>query len=434
METINISPENGVTFECFSDSAFMLKEIWEDGAYDIPELPSLKDLRVLDVGANQGFFSIYAARQGAHVYSYEPDPENFRLLTKNVFNSGFQSRISFFRAALAEKSGEIELFKSTHPEVCSSATISTSRSFFEKNRDAIFKSFTQDRIRAVSLDEAMASTGGDIDLLKIDCEGSEYEILRGASPAALRSIRWIAMETHPGYEQKDLVGILEAAGFSLIEYQKPMGPMYTGVIKAAQSGLSNRGLARVVSMVRKTGMPQTGLSGEGSFAIGMPKARLAYAWTEAGKEGVIGKSPLLNPSETVSGPRKFTLSVFAEGLEDTDETVWAASDPAGSALNLGPREVKSPFSIPGPTRFRIPKELFPKTWAYSRIIVQVSSVDSRHLQGSAFISGATRMLHGWHTDLPAPGHPDDSDLFFELHPEVPRKIEITWWAEGGQHG
>jgi hypothetical protein len=76
-----------------------------NGGYDVPMLAPPKT--VLDIGANCGMFTVWAARRwpGARIHAYEPDKENFRLLKKNAWGDAS----SLVNAAVAAKGGKRKL-------------------------------------------------------------------------------------------------------------------------------------------------------------------------------------------------------------------------------------------------------------------------------------------------------------------------------------
>jgi FkbM family methyltransferase len=49
--------------------------------------------RILDIGANLGSFAIWASYRwpGCHVYAYEPDEDNFKILNRNLDNNNITS-------------------------------------------------------------------------------------------------------------------------------------------------------------------------------------------------------------------------------------------------------------------------------------------------------------------------------------------------------
>jgi FkbM family methyltransferase len=144
------------------------------GRQEYGRLPD--DAVVLDVGANIGGFALYAAQRGAHVYSFEPEPSNYRLLLRNVPPS-----VKTFEVAVTDRVGRRRLYIRSSP----------SHSLHE--RRAAKGSAMVD---CVPLGTAIAQCELDeVDLLKLDVEGSEFEILYGA-PEALSAVNEIRMEYH----------------------------------------------------------------------------------------------------------------------------------------------------------------------------------------------------------------------------------------------
>ena len=124
-------------------------------------------IRVVDIGANLGYYTLIAARivgPEGRVYAFEPEEENFNLLTLAVEKSGYKN-IKLFKKAVTERSGRGTLF------------------FSEEHRGdhRIFDNGENRKrvaIETASLDEAMAHEG-KIDVIKIDIEGAEPEVLGG---------------------------------------------------------------------------------------------------------------------------------------------------------------------------------------------------------------------------------------------------------------
>jgi FkbM family methyltransferase len=67
---------------------------------------------LLDVGANVGVFSLYAAKRGIPVYAVEPEAQNFALLTRNIHLNGLGARITPVNVAFSDHDGFEELFLS----------------------------------------------------------------------------------------------------------------------------------------------------------------------------------------------------------------------------------------------------------------------------------------------------------------------------------
>lgn len=127
---------------------------------------------VVDAGANIGLISIFCAIKVGHnglVLSFEPHPETYPILQKNIAINGI-SQIEAYNKALGSVSGTAKIYSN-----------------LQINRGAAsIVEFQQDSpsfdIEVLSLDEVLKQRKiSQVDLLKIDVEGFEMEVLKGAS-------------------------------------------------------------------------------------------------------------------------------------------------------------------------------------------------------------------------------------------------------------
>jgi FkbM family methyltransferase len=159
---------------------------------------------VFDVGAQIGVFSVCAASQKAgRVYSFEPMPENFSLLEKNICINNLHN-IEAVPAALAKDEGQKDFFLSENTgghSLCGS--------------DKQKKITVESRNLAAFIAEKKIEK---IDYFKIDCEGGEYEIFFSAPDEVFAKIKKIAMEYHNLDEARNVEKIktfLESKGFKV---------------------------------------------------------------------------------------------------------------------------------------------------------------------------------------------------------------------------
>ncbi|OGM17101.1 hypothetical protein A2V56_00015 [Candidatus Woesebacteria bacterium RBG_19FT_COMBO_42_9] len=196
----------------FGGFTTVVREVWEDGTYRLSKIGPPTPEIVFDIGAHVGVFSVYAAQKfpGVSVYSFEPDPQNFELLRQNITLNGFEDRIHPFQLAISAKSGIHDFFRSKFR--------STSNSLFERSINNS-KGYGKVKVESRTLEEIFEQEKIDrCDLLKMDCEGAEFEILLNAPPDVLRRIRRIALEYHDGvtnHDHKDLSRFLRANGFTV---------------------------------------------------------------------------------------------------------------------------------------------------------------------------------------------------------------------------
>jgi FkbM family methyltransferase len=149
------------------------------------EYGTVHDFRtIVDIGANVGSFAVYAAQSNpsARVYCYEPERENFGSLTRNIGINDFEDRISAFRCAVGSECGDREL----------AVTESLSNSFHMAPAGANTQTVPCTTLRRI-LDHHEFDT---LDLLKLNCEGAEYEILEECPRSDLDRISNIRLEYH----------------------------------------------------------------------------------------------------------------------------------------------------------------------------------------------------------------------------------------------
>jgi len=141
---------------------------------------------ILDIGANMGSFMLYAAwsNSGAKIYCYEPVPQNFALLTKNIEINSLMNRVIACQYAVADKCGPMDILLSASPLHSFYKVSSSSGNEHEK----VDCTTLREIIKHHKLEK--------IDLLKMNCEGAEYEILANCSPDEFERIFNIRLEYH----------------------------------------------------------------------------------------------------------------------------------------------------------------------------------------------------------------------------------------------
>ncbi len=171
----------------------------------------------VDVGANLGLYTLLLARavgDGGRVFAFEPDPENFELLRRNLERNGARNVVAE-RLAVADENGPLRLY------LC------------ERNRGDHRTWDSHDgrpsiEIEAVRLDDYLDADRlgpeGRVDLVKMDVQGAEAQALAGMegllrrhSGVTLVTEFWPAGLVRAGAEPAAVLKRLGGLGFELYE-------------------------------------------------------------------------------------------------------------------------------------------------------------------------------------------------------------------------
>ncbi|MFH1832353.1 MAG: FkbM family methyltransferase [bacterium] len=161
-----------------------------------------KEPFIIDAGSNIGISILFFKKMypDAKIIGFEPSKTNFELLGKNIKNNNI-TQVQVFKKALAYKeNGEIKLYNpgSTSGTVCQSQNGKT------------------ENYEIVPITRLSNYINQDVDLLKIDIEGAEYDVFQDLfDQDKLKFINKIIMEYHaPLSKLAQLFDIFNKAGFS----------------------------------------------------------------------------------------------------------------------------------------------------------------------------------------------------------------------------
>lgn len=162
--------------------------------------------RVVDVGANHGYFTLLLASlvgPEGRVFAIEPNPRLFALLERTVRLNGFDDRVTLLQFAAASHDAAVDLrvpreFSGDGSVVLRRAGELASCPVQQRRLDGLID--------------------GPIDFLKIDAEGADYDVLEGAigllppdRPAAVLLEHHAAFHEHPSMQVEQVID----DGFSL---------------------------------------------------------------------------------------------------------------------------------------------------------------------------------------------------------------------------
>ena len=176
----------------------------------------------LDVGANLGYMtSLLSARTGwrGRVHAFEPHPAVFARLKSNVVKFANKEAVTVYDNAVGVVDGVADLFESAD----FGANQGTS-SLLAANGQA--SQLRKHRVGLRRLDSLFAENAA-IGLMKIDVEGAELDVLRGANGLlAKHQIRDIVWEDHASFPSNS-ARVLSQHGYRIFQFvKKVLGPSF----------------------------------------------------------------------------------------------------------------------------------------------------------------------------------------------------------------
>jgi FkbM family methyltransferase len=197
---------NGLKFACRNHTADRWIMVENLVFHEYPFLinPKEKNLVIVDIGANIGAFCVDAAStiKGARIYCFEPVKENYALLEKNIKLNNLSKRIVAHRCAISDTRGNFKINVNRKNF--------GSSSFHKPGIPEVVKTYPLDFfIRKYKIEK--------IDMLKMDCEGSEYEIMKTISKDTLDKIQFFVLETHDDakYSVPEFMKYLHTIGYHI---------------------------------------------------------------------------------------------------------------------------------------------------------------------------------------------------------------------------
>jgi FkbM family methyltransferase len=205
---------------------FVIKEVFIHETYkDILPLLAEGGVRFVDIGANLGSFSIWLAQQRNVVSSYcfEPEPDSFRLLCFNLSLNGCEGVIPI-HAAVGGTQREISIqLKSSSPG---------GTSIYSDGRSDTAQHSDRTRIKVVAFSEWLHEAAYPLDLLKLDCEGAEWEIVRACGHIIGERFKVVVAEVHDDPDKESAVDafpkLMEKHGFSTLRWDGKSQGLYVG--------------------------------------------------------------------------------------------------------------------------------------------------------------------------------------------------------------
>jgi len=278
-------------------TSVIYKEIFEDEMYLKHGISFNEGDCVFDVGANIGLFTLFVAQncENVKIYAFEPIPPNFELLRTNLALQGVDAKL--FECGLSSKD-EVATF-TFYPQAAGMSGHFANVEGGKRSTQAIVSDWLQRvvpgndaailpeaeldqlldeyfqaeqyscRLRTLS-DIIRENEIEQIDLLKIDVEGSEFDVLGGIREGDWQKIKQIVLEVHSRDLLERITSLLEAHGYNVavdesfaIEQSRNGSDVHVSMLYALQPSTHER--SSKVKQFELVGPPE---SSNGDLAIG----------------------------------------------------------------------------------------------------------------------------------------------------------------------
>jgi FkbM family methyltransferase len=211
--------EGGLIYLNIKESHKMLERVL--GRYEQAKHQALRHfirpgMTFVDVGCNKGDFCLTASRlvgSSGRVLAFEPHPENCGWIRKSIAKNGYHN-IDLYELALSDSNDTAQLHLG---EQSGHHTLLAGQLRHEQGLIEV-----QTRI----LDDLLEETKfcGTIDAIKIDVEGADIHVLRGAQKTLLRNHGIVVfLDIHPqlGVDSAEVCAFLRGLGFGLRKEEPP---------------------------------------------------------------------------------------------------------------------------------------------------------------------------------------------------------------------
>jgi FkbM family methyltransferase len=200
IETPNVAGARVPVYELFAEDCYRMD--WFVGA--------LRDrpIQVLDIGGHVGTFACRLAQvlPLARIESYEPSPRTAEYFTGNANRNGLGDRISLHQAALSDHAGTAEFGDNMG---------GSGENGLLASRSGAAHTVV---VSTTTFDAAIAALPDPPAVVKLDCEGGEYDLVYASDPASWASVRRLVLEYHEvaGRGWPELRGWFERIGLQVV--------------------------------------------------------------------------------------------------------------------------------------------------------------------------------------------------------------------------
>lgn len=192
----------------FSDRTnfYTFKEIFYDNIYYDEVVKVEENDVVVDIGANIGFFSVYASQfKPKKIICLEPDIKSYITLLENTKNF---NNINCYNLAISDENGIMPFCYSD---------ITSAGSHLKKFKDIIGDNINlETNVLTINIEKLFDLFNiNHIDYLKLDCEGGEQDIFKTIENTTLKKIKKISLEFHTVEIKNQITEKLIESGFEI---------------------------------------------------------------------------------------------------------------------------------------------------------------------------------------------------------------------------
>ena len=173
---------------------------------------------IIDIGAHIGLFTLYASQycKNGTIFCFEPVDENYDILVDNITQNNLKN-VKPFKSAVSKSESTITIYRNKDE---------AGHSMFSFTSHAL-------KVDSISLKKIIDENSiNQCNLIKIDCEGAEYEIIESLPLEYFKKISKLIIEYHFADSKPKLVNDLKTklmiASFkiSTVSHSSDMGLLY----------------------------------------------------------------------------------------------------------------------------------------------------------------------------------------------------------------
>ena len=173
--------------------------------------------QLLDVGANLGIYTLFAASQGLKVIAIEPEALNYAMLNLNIRFNNFNSLIKSFCISLHDQNNVDYLNISSSLSDWGAAQNNFNNKLDWTGKRTFNPIYSQGSV-GLSIDYFLKNISEEINHIKVDVDGNEFLIMKGAKELlSSNKLKTILIELVDGRDDyEDTVKYIENFNFKLV--------------------------------------------------------------------------------------------------------------------------------------------------------------------------------------------------------------------------